>query len=95
VFVRPGLDAKTRELVTVAALAMTGRVIDTEPFKRHVNAALNAGAERQEVTEAVLQLLPYAGAVVTKQAMVRLGEAFSDRQPRVLPDAFARLEGQV
>ncbi|TSD89851.1 carboxymuconolactone decarboxylase [Mycobacterium sp. KBS0706] len=95
VFVRPGLDAKTRELVTVAALAMTGRVIDTEPFKRHVNAALNAGAERQEVTEAVLQLLPYAGAVVTKQAMVRLGEALSDRQPRVFPDAFARLEGQV
>jgi 4-carboxymuconolactone decarboxylase len=95
VFVRPGLDAKTRELVTVAALAMAGRGIDAEPFKRHANAALNAGAERQEVVEAVLQLLPYAGAVATRRAMARLGEAFSDRQQRDFPEAFARLEEQV
>lgn len=95
VFVRPGLDVRTRELVTVAALAMTGRAIDAEPFKRHVNAALNAGAEPEEVIESVLQLLPYAGAVVTQQAMARLGDALRDRQQRVLPEAFARMEEQV
>lgn len=95
VFVRPGLDAKTRELATVAGLAMTGRMIDEEPFKRHVNAALNAGAEREEVVEAVLQLLPYAGAVTTKQAMAWLGEALADRQQRVLPGALAQVEEQV
>ncbi len=51
-------------------------MIDAEPFKRHVNAALSAGAEREEVIEAVLQLLPYAGFVVAQQAMDRLGEVF-------------------
>jgi 4-carboxymuconolactone decarboxylase len=95
VFVRPGLDAKTRELVTVAALAMTSRIIDAEAFKRHVNAALNAGAEPEEVIETVLQLLPYAGAVVTQQAMARLSDALRDRQQRVLPETVARVEEQV
>lgn len=95
VFVRPGLDARTRELVTIAALAMTGRAIDAEPFKRHVEAALNAGVEQQEIVEAVLQLLPYAGAAATKQAMARLAETLADRRSRVVPEPFARLEEQV
>lgn len=95
IFVRPGLDAKTRELVTVAALAMAGRVVDAEPFKRHVNAALQAGAEREEVIEAVLQLLPYAGAGATRQAMAWLDEALRDRQPRVFPEPLAQLGEQV
>lgn len=95
IFVRPGLDAKTRELVTVAALAMAGRVVDAEPFKRHVNAALRAGAEREEVIEAVLQLLPYAGAGATRQAMTWLDDALGDRQQRVFPEPLAQLGEQV
>lgn len=95
VFVRPGLDAKTRELVTIAALAMSGRVIDAEPLKRHVNAALLAGAEREEVIETVLQLLPYAGAGATQQAMARLGEALRDREQQAFPEALDQLEEQV
>lgn len=95
VFVRPGLDARTREFVTVAALAMSGRAIDAEPFKRHVDAALNAGAEQQEIVETVLQLLPYAGAAATRQAMARLAEALADRRQRGFPEMFARLEEQV
>jgi len=96
VFARPDLDIKTRELATVAALAMSGWVIDAEPFKRHVKAALNAGAEREEVIEAVLQLLPYAGFVVAQQAMDRLGEVFRECPPRPpLGNGFAQLEAQL
>jgi 4-carboxymuconolactone decarboxylase len=74
---------------------MAGRVVDAEPFKRHVNAALHAGAEREEVIEAVLQLLPYAGAGATRQAMAWLDEALRDRQPRVFPEPLAQLGEQV
>lgn len=79
VFARPNLDLKTRELATVAALTASGRTVDDTPLQVHVNAALNVGAERQEIVEAILHMLPYAGFVAVQQAMEVAAEVFAER----------------
>lgn len=79
VFSRPGLDLKSRELATVAALAARGTMADETPFKVHVAAALNTGATEQEVTEAILHMLPYAGFSRIQSAMALASDVFLDR----------------
>ena len=79
VFARPNLDVKTRELATVAALTAKGTAADAVPLQVHVHAALNVGANRQEVVEAIMQMLPYAGFVSVQQAMTLAAEVFAER----------------
>jgi 4-carboxymuconolactone decarboxylase len=55
---RPQLDLRTRSLVTIAALAATGRSLGLE---LNIRMALNNGATRQDVIETLLQVAPYAG----------------------------------
>jgi 4-carboxymuconolactone decarboxylase len=55
---RPQLDLRTRSLVTIAALAATGRALGLE---LNIRMALNNGATRQEVVETLLHIAPYAG----------------------------------
>lgn len=61
IFCRPGLDLKTRELSACAALAAKGTKTTETPLRVHINAALKAGATREEVVETLLNLLPYCG----------------------------------
>lgn len=80
VFARPGLDLKTRELATVAALAARGARFDETPLKVHIAGALNTGASRTEIVEAILHMLPYAG-FTRIQAAIRLAEqAFAEAE---------------
>jgi len=59
VYDRPGLDLKSREIATVAALTALG---DTKPeLKDHIKGALNVGCNRQEVVEVIIQMAVYAG----------------------------------
>jgi 4-carboxymuconolactone decarboxylase len=59
VYERPGLDLKSREIATIAALTALG---DTKPeLKDHINGALNVGCERQEIIEIIIQMAVYAG----------------------------------
>ncbi|MCK3777189.1 carboxymuconolactone decarboxylase family protein [Ensifer sesbaniae] len=76
VFSRPGLDLKSRELAAVAALAARGTAADEIPLKVHVQGALNTGATRQEVTEAILHMLPYAGFSRVQAAMASASQVF-------------------
>ena len=59
VLARPGIDLKTREMMTVAALTAMG----TAPaqLEYHVRAALNVGVRREEIVEILLQMSVYAG----------------------------------
>lgn len=59
IFARPGLDLKTRELATVAALTAMGTA--APQLKVHMQASLRVGASQQEIIETVLQMIPYAG----------------------------------
>lgn len=58
VWQRPGLDLKTRSLVTVAFLTALGR---QHELKGHVRGALNNGATAQEIQEVLLHASIYCG----------------------------------
>lgn len=56
---RPALDPKTRELVTVAALAVLGAA--TPQLEARVRRAPNVGASAREIVEAPMQMAVCAG----------------------------------
>ena len=59
VWARPGLELKTRSLITVALLAALNR---PDELRHHVRGALRLGLSKAEIFEALIQVLPYAGA---------------------------------
>ncbi|SDN88334.1 4-carboxymuconolactone decarboxylase [Methylobacterium phyllostachyos] len=75
VFARPGLDVKTRELATVAALTAMGTA--APQLKVHMQAALRVGASRQEIVETVMQMIPYAGFPAALNAISTARDAFA------------------
>ena len=52
IYTRPGLDLKTREMLTVAALTVLG--YPQAELKEHIRGALNVGCTRDEILEIVL-----------------------------------------
>jgi 4-carboxymuconolactone decarboxylase len=58
VWQRPGLDLKTRSLVTVALLTALGK---QQELKGHVRGALNNGATVAELQEVLLHAAVYCG----------------------------------
>lgn len=65
VWQRPGLDRKTRSLVTVAMLTALGK--STE-LQGHVRGALNNGATVQEIQEVLLHATVYCGVPAASEA---------------------------
>ena len=65
VWVRPGLEIKTRHLLTIAMLAALGR---HEELALHVRATRNTGISRSEVKEALMQVAVYAGVPAANSA---------------------------
>lgn len=59
IYSRQGLDLKSREIATVAALSAMG---NAEPQLRvHINAALNVGCTPEEIVEIIIHISVYAG----------------------------------
>ncbi len=56
---RPGIDLRTREMLTVAALMAMGTA--PEQLEFHIRAAMNVGVSREEIVEILLQIAVYAG----------------------------------
>jgi 4-carboxymuconolactone decarboxylase len=77
VFSRPGLDLKTRELATVAALAAMGNA--PAQLRAHIHGALNAGCTQQEVLEIILQMVLYAGFPAAINGVQAAKEIFAAR----------------
>ena len=65
VWQRPGLDLKTRSLVTVALLTAMGK---QHELKGHVRGALNNGATPQEIQEVLLHASIYCGLPTAVEA---------------------------
>ena len=65
VWQRPGLDLKTRSLVTVAMLTASGK---QNELKGHVRGALNNGATVQEIQEVLLHATVYCGVPAAVEA---------------------------
>jgi 4-carboxymuconolactone decarboxylase len=59
VFNRPGLDRRTRQIITVAVLATLGNA--APQLRSHIRGALNVGVSREEIAEIMIQLSVYAG----------------------------------
>ena len=66
VWQRPGLDLKTRSLVTVAMLTALGR---QHELKGHVRGALNNGASVEEIQEVLLHASIYCGVPCAVEAL--------------------------
>jgi 4-carboxymuconolactone decarboxylase len=63
---RPGLDVRSRSLVTVAQLAALGR---TEELKAHLHGALHLGIRREELVEVLRHTSQYAGIPAAVSAL--------------------------
>ncbi|QET91588.1 carboxymuconolactone decarboxylase family protein [Roseomonas mucosa] len=70
VYSRPGLDLRTRELATVAALTAMGNA--RPQLEVHLGAALNVGATTAEIVEVILQMALYAGFPASLNAIAAL-----------------------
>ena len=75
---RPGLDVKTRELCTVAALTVQGFALPQ--LKLHVEAARRCGATREEVVEVITQMIAYGGFPAATNALMTAKAAFDAEQ---------------
>ena len=62
---RPGLDLKTRSLITVAMLTALGK---QNELKGHVRGALNNGATAAEIQEVLLHATVYCGVPAAVEA---------------------------
>ena len=65
IWTRPGLDHRTRSLITIAMLAALGR---NEELELHVRATRNTGATADEVKEVLMQVAIYAGIPAANSA---------------------------
>lgn len=65
VWARPGLDLKTRSLLTIASLTSLGRAGE---LRVHLLAAVNNGATAEEIREAILHTAVYAGFPAARDA---------------------------
>lgn len=65
IWTRPGLDKKTRHMLTLAMLAVLGK---HDELAMHIRATRNTGVTREEVREVFLQVLAYAGAPAANSA---------------------------
>lgn len=77
VYSRPGLDLKTRELATVAALTAMGNA--RPQLEVHIAAALNVGATRPEIVEIIIQMALYAGFPASLNAITALRTVLETR----------------
>ena len=77
VYARPGLEPRSRQLVTIGVLTAMG---GCEPQLRiHIGAALNVGLTREEVIEAILHASVYAGFPRALNAVFAAREVFAER----------------
>ncbi len=65
IWTRPGLDRKTRHMLTLAMLASLGKF---EELAMHIRATRNTGVTPEEVREVFLQVSVYAGVPAANSA---------------------------
>ena len=82
IYLREGLDLKTRELVTVAALTALGHC--QPQLNVHINGALNVGCAPQEIVEVILQMSVYAGFPAALNGMFVAKAVFAERELNVV-----------
>lgn len=72
---RPGLDRRTRSLLTLVLLAAQNRVDELET---HVQNARNNGCSREEIREALLHTMAYCGVPTARGAIKAAARVLGD-----------------
>jgi 3-oxoadipate enol-lactonase/4-carboxymuconolactone decarboxylase len=75
VWTRPGLDRRTRSLLTIAMMASLGH---HEELKLHVRASRNTGATPQDIAEVLIQVGVYGGIPAANSAVKIAKETFKE-----------------
>lgn len=75
IWTRPGLDLRTRSLITIAILATLGR---EEELKLHLRATRNTGASQDDVKELLMQVAVYAGVPAANSAVRIAKQVFEE-----------------
>ena len=75
VWARPGLDRRTRSLLTIAMLAALGHEAE---LALHVRATRRTGVTEEEVKEVLLQVAVYAGVPAANSAFRVAKSAFEE-----------------
>lgn len=81
VYSRPGLDIKSREIATLAALTAIGTAMPQ--LKVHVHGALNVGCSPQEIIEVMIQMAVYAGFPAALNGLFVAKEVFDERDIKI------------
>ena len=76
-FNRDGLDARTRLLVTVAALTVQGSLAEPQ-MRLNIRHALEAGATKREIAEVIYQMSMFAGLPAMQKALEIAQGVFSE-----------------
>ncbi|AIW13868.1 carboxymuconolactone decarboxylase family protein [Vibrio tubiashii] len=77
IYTREGLDIKSREIATVAALTALGNC--APQLKVHLHAALNVGCSEEEIKEVILQMSVYAGFPAALNGMFAFKEVLAEK----------------
>jgi 4-carboxymuconolactone decarboxylase len=75
IWTRPGLDRKTRSMLTIALLTALGQ---EEELKLHLRATVNTGVSREEVKEVLMHTAVYAGVPAANSAFVHARAVFEE-----------------
>ena len=78
VWTRPGLNKKSRSLITIAMLVALNR---SEELRLHLRAASNNGVSKEEIQEVLLHSAIYCGVPAANTAFHIANEIFA--QPKV------------
>ncbi|MDR2334074.1 MAG: carboxymuconolactone decarboxylase family protein [Burkholderiaceae bacterium] len=87
---RPGLDRRSRQFSTIAALTAMGTAMPQ--LKVHIHGALNVGCTPQEIVEVILQMTVYAGFPSAINGLNVAREVFKERGLKVARDAATQCE---
>lgn len=77
IYPRAGLDLKTREMLTVAALTVLG--YPQAELRDHIRGALNVGCTRDDILEIILQMAVYAGFPAALEAVKTAASVFIEK----------------
>jgi 4-carboxymuconolactone decarboxylase len=77
IYSRPGLDLRSREIATIAALAAMGNAVPQ--LKVHIEAGLNVGLTREEIVEVLMQMAVYAGFPAALNGLFAAKDVFAER----------------
>jgi 4-carboxymuconolactone decarboxylase len=75
IWTRPGLDHKTRTLISVVSDASTGRLAE---LPLHLRMARRQGWSEDELVEALLHLAGYVGAPMIREALFTARDTFAE-----------------